>query len=420
MDKFVISGGQKLFGEAKICCAKNSILPIMAASILCDQTIVLNEIPNFVDIKNMENILKCLGADTTFCDNRLEISTKNINSFFVPKSLTEKLRSSIFVLGPMLAKHKKAKIAYPGGCKIGLRPIDIHLSGLKQLGAEICEQDGLIVCDGSHMKSSKIKLRYPSVGATENLMMASVFLEGTTVILNPAKEPEIVDLQNFLNQMGANVCGAGTEEIVILGVKNLGGGEFKPIADRIVCGTLLIACSMCGGKISVIGCREKEMASLLNELRKSGCKIDVKNDRITIESTGSLKAVSFVETLPYPGFPTDLQAQFVAMMSISSGCSKIVENLFETRFGFTGQLQKMGANICVNGKECCVCGVENLVGTKVFAGDLRGGAALVLAGLRAKGETTVCNVFHIDRGYDAFEKTLSSLGAKIIRKRDEK
>jgi UDP-N-acetylglucosamine 1-carboxyvinyltransferase len=250
--------------------------------------------------------------------------------------------------------------------------------------------------------------------------MASVFLEGTTVILNPAKEPEIVDLQNFLNMLGANIKGAGTDKITICGVKKLGGGEFKPICDRIVCGTLLIACAMCGGKISLIGCKEDEMESLLKELRKSGCKIDAINDKITIESIGKLTAASFVETSPYPGFPTDLQSQFVAMQAISRGSSTIRENLFETRFGFVGELKKMGAKIDVQGQTCNVCGVDKLIGTEVYAGDLRGGAALVLAGLCAEGQTTVCDVFHIDRGYDFLEKTLSSLGAKIIRQRERK
>lgn len=419
MDNFLIYGGEKLFGSIKLDCAKNAYLPIMAASIMTEEEVVLKNVPNYLDIHNMIKILKHIGMCVEIKDNDLHIVGKNIKNCFIPTILAKGLRSSIFVLGPLLSRIKKAKVAYPGGCDIGLRPIDLHLKGLSELGVNICESHGYIVCDGQNMKSGIVHLDYPSVGATENIMMASIFLSGETIIRNAAKEPEIVDLQNFLNFLGAKICGAGTDTIKIYGVKKLGGGTYTPIPDRIVGGTLLIACAMCGGKITIENCNTEHFLSLIYKLQKSGCKIKYKSDKITIESKGNLKAVGLIETLPYPGFPTDLQSQMLAMQAISKGHSIIKENLFETRFKFAMELKKMGANLKICGQTAFVCGVEKLMGADVYASDLRGGAALVLAGLCAQGYTTVHNVHHIDRGYQNLEKQLSSLGAKISRQSEE-
>ena len=419
MDKFIIYGGEKLYGNIKLGCAKNAYLPIMAASILAEEEVVLKDVPNYVDIFNMMKILNHIGIKTQIMDKNLVINSNNIHSYCINEKLAKELRSRIFVLGPLLSKVKKAKVAYPGGCEIGIRPIDLHIKGLKELGAKIEERHGFIYCDGSKMKSAEISLDYPSVGATENIMMAAVKLKGVTKIHNSAKEPEIVDLQNFLNEMGANIFGAGTDEITICGVEKLGGCTYLPIPDRIIGGTLLIACAMCGGKVTLENCRYEHFLSLINKLRKSGCKMICENDKITIESKGKLKTVSFVETMPYPGFPTDLQSQILAMQTISKGECIIKENLFETRFKFALELLKMGANLKISGQTAFVCGVKQLLGSDVYATDLRGGAALVLAGLCAKGYTTVHNVFHIDRGYDNFEQMLSSIGAKIIRESEE-
>ncbi len=418
MDKFLIYGGEKLFGTVKLDCAKNAILPIMAASIMADDVTLL-DVPDYLDIQNMEKILSFLGIKVTRKNKVMHISTIGLNNYFVPITLAKELRSSIFVLGPLLSKLKKAKVAYPGGCEIGLRPIDLHLKGLQELGVKIEESHGYIFCDGSKMKSGVVNLDFQSVGATENIMMASVLLEGKTIIHNPAKEPEIVDLQNFLNSLGAHISGAGTDNIEIIGTSRLGSTTYSPISDRIICGTMLIACAMCGGKIVVENARPEHFFSLINKLQKSGCKINLNNDKITIESKGKLKSVGLIKTLPYPGFPTDLMPQMLAMQTISKGCCVVQENLFETRFKFAQELLKMGAKITIKDRIAFVCGVKNLSGADVFAHDLRGGAALVLAGLCAKGYTTVHNVYHIDRGYNHLENTLSSLGAKIIRQSEE-
>lgn len=419
MEKFIIYGGQKLFGKLEICPAKNSFLPILAASLLSGDEVILKNCPNFLDIKNMIKILNFLNIQTNFQSKKLHINAKNAQNGFISHNLTKDIRASIFMLGPLVSKFGFAKIAYPGGCDIGLRPIDIHLKGLKELGVKIVEKHGYILCDGKNMKSANINLDYPSVGATENLMMAAVLTKGTTKITNSAKEPEIVDLQNFLNVMGAKISGAGTDTITIEGVKSLNGAVYTPIPDRIICGTVLIACAMCGGRVTINNCISNHFLSLIHKLQKSGCKIDIKNDKITIESSGKLNSVGLIETLPYPGFPTDLQAQMLAMQTISQGYTIIKENLFETRFKFASELTKMGANIKVNGQTAFVCGTKKLQGADVYASDLRGGAALVLAGLCAEGYTTVHNIYHIDRGYENLEILFSALGAKIQRQSEE-
>ena len=415
MEKFLIYGGNKLNGKIKIKGAKNSILPILSASIMCKDKVVLHNIPCLSDIHNMCDILRSIGCKVKEQKNKITIDSSGVNSYELPSELTSKLRASVFMLGSLCAVQKRAKISYPGGCNIGSRPIDIHLLGLEAFGVDIEENHGFIVCDAKNLKASKFYLRFPSVGATENLMMSAVLTKGETIIQNCAKEPEIVDLQNFLNSMGARVSGAGTCEIKIRGVKKLHGTEYSPIGDRIVAGTYMLATLMCGGNVELSNINPMHLYSLVEKFDGNDCKIITKNDKLIVQSSGRLKAVPLVETNPYPLFPTDMQAQMMALQTISDGTSVIIENLFETRFKQVAGLKKMGADILIKGNIAIVSGKEKLCGAEVEATDLRAGASLVLAGLCAEGYTKVSNVFYIDRGYDSIENDLKKLGAKISR-----
>ena len=334
----------------------------------------------------------------------------------ITSTLARELRSSIFLLGPMLARFKSAKIAYPGGCEIGLRPIDLHLKGLRELNVDIHEESGFIHCDASNMKGGEIHLDLPSVGATENLMMASIVADGDTVIRNAAREPEIVDLQNFLNACGAEIEGAGTSIVTVRGGRTLKGVEYTPMNDRIVAGTFMLATCMCGGEVELLGADLSNLHSLISKLSKFACKVIVDSDNIYIKANGRMSAVDVIETSPFPGFPTDLQAQTVAMLSVANGASVMVENMFESRYKYVPELVKMGAKIVVKDRTAFIKGVKNLYGAEVFAQDLRGGAALVIAGLVAKGATVVSDVYHIDRGYENIESVLKKVGADIVRK----
>lgn len=415
MSKFLINGGNKLFGELEISAAKNSYLTLLAASILVDGEVILHRYPKFSDTENMCEILKYIGAKITKQDKTVVIDTTGLNSFSVPENLTGLVRSSIFTLGSIIGRFKEAKIAYPGGCEIGARPIDIHLSGLKKLGVKIEEKHGYIYCDGKNMHADNVILDFPSVGATENLIMASVLTKGETTLYNCAKEPEIVDLQNFLNSLGAKISGAGTECIKIYGVKKLNSGVYTPISDRIIAGTYMIACAMCGGDITLKNINPLDMQSFISKLNKTACKIDVKCDSIRVLSEKRPKSLNKVETAVYPGIPTDLQAQIMVLETISKGSCIIVENLFESRFKHVPELLKMGADITLKDRVAIVRGVEKLFGAEVYGKDLRGTAALVLAGLCAKGYTTVNNICYVDRGYENMEEELSLLGADIKR-----
>lgn len=416
MEKIKIYGGQKLCGETKIYAAKNACLPIYAATILTSEKICLHGIPRFSDVAKMEEILKHIGCKISISGGDVEINTKNADNFFIPSILAKDIRSSVFMLGSLLSRFKKAKIAYPGGCDIGSRPIDLHLKGLMSLGVKVDERHGFIECDGSGMKSGVVHLDFPSVGATENLIMASVLTKGETTIVNAAKEPEIVDLTNFINAMGGKISGAGSGTIKIEGVTTLKGCDYSPIADRIVGGTILIAGAITGGNVEISGINPEHLYSLTSKLGENGCQVDVKNDRIKlVVGARRLKSVPTIETSPYPGFPTDLQAPMLALQTVCRGTSVITENLYETRFKHVAELRKMGANITVKDRCAVVHGVKNLSGAEVFAEDLRGGASLVLAGLVASGYTTVFGVQHIDRGYYKIEEMLSSLGANIKR-----
>ena len=415
MEKFIISGGKPLHGSVRIQSAKNAVLPLLAASVLTDETVFIQDVPPITDVENMLRILKELGCEIRRNEEGAAIDSANAVSHEIPAVLTKEIRSSIFMLGSILTRFHRAKIAYPGGCDIGLRPIDLHLSGLKRLGVKIHEEGGYINCAVDKIKGAEIQLDFPSVGATENIMMAAVKAEGRTTIGNAAKEPEIVDLQNFLNAMGAKVQGAGSATIVIDGVEKLRGVEYMPMKDRIEAGTFLIAAASVGGEIVTEGLFPENIAALLHKLRENGCKIYTKNDKIVLRSDGKLKCVDLVETTPFPGFPTDLQAQYSALSCTARGTTLVVENLFETRFKYAGELKRMGADVTVRGKTAVIRGVEKLHGASVTAGDLRGGAALVVAGLKAEGTTTVLDLSHIDRGYGEFERKLRLLGATIRR-----
>ena len=417
MDKFIIDGGEKLYGKIALQSAKNTVLPLLAASVLTDEQVRIRNVPTINDVENMLHILSEVGCVIRRNKEYVVIDSSNAVSHEIPARLTRELRSSVFMLGSVLTRFQRAKISYPGGCDIGLRPIDLHLSSLKRLGVKIIEKDGYIECQAEKLRGAEILLDFPSVGATENIILAAVKAEGCTIIRNAAKEPEIIDLQNFLNAMGARIRGAGGGTIVIEGVKRLRGIDYTPIGDRIEAGTYLIAAATCGGEIQTIGVPPENIAALLHKLRENGCKIHTKNDKIELSSNGRLKSVNIVETMPFPGFPTDMQAQYGALCATARGTTLIVENLFETRYRYAAELKRMGADVIVRDRTAIIRGVERLHGACVTASDLRGGAALVIAALKAEGQSAVMDLSHVDRGYADFEGKLKKLGAKIKRVR---
>lgn len=415
MDSFRIQGGYPLEGEWMIGCAKNAVLPIMAASIMSDEQTLLLGCPALSDVRYMGQILETLGCTLRYSGKELSIDTQGLRGYEMPDELSKKIRSSIFMLGPILSRFRKATVAFPGGCEIGMRPIDLHLHGLRALGVEIREEGGMIHCDGGNMRAAAIHLDYPSVGATENAMMASVLLEGRTTIHNAAREPEIVDLQNFLRAMGASVSGAGTHSIQIDGVKRLRGVTYRAMPDRIVAGTLLAAAAITGGEISLTNAPCQDMVAILTKLREMGCEISETTRAASLKAPKRLTALRQLQTQPFPGFPTDMQVQMLALSTVAKGTSIVVENVFENRFTHAGDLNRMGGNVVVNGRMAIVRGVDELFGARVTSRDLRGGAALVLAGLKAQGETVVSHVDMIDRGYERLEDMLTALGARITR-----
>ncbi len=415
MEKYIINGGNKLYGSVDIQTAKNSVLPILAAAVLTDGKVTIADVPHISDVRNMVKILSRLGCRAEFCGNNLIIDSSVADCYEIPSELAHELRSSVFLLGSVISRFHMAKIAYPGGCDIGLRPVDLHLTGLKRLGVEITEENGYIVCKCDKLTGNEIMLDCPSVGATENIMLAAVKAEGVTVIKNAAREPEIEDLQKFLNAMGARVRGAGSGTVVVQGVKELFGCEYLPIPDRIEAGTFLVTAAMCGGEVELKRSCAENISSLLHKLRENGCKIRVNNDKIILESHKRLTSVKSIETQPYPGFPTDLQAQMTALCCVCRGHSIITENLFETRFKYVPELRKMGADVTVINRSAFVRGVEKFRGATVVAHDLRGGAALVSAALSAEGRSEILDISHIDRGYGALEYKLRKLGGDIVR-----
>ena len=414
-NKLLINGGTKLFGSIKVNGAKNSLLPLLAASVLCDGEIEIKNFVNLEDVKTMLEILKTLEVESKIDSDCCFLSTKNIKNAKITHELSQKLRASIFLLGALLGRFRSAVVAYPGGCKIGERPIDIHLKSFRSLGVRVIEKHGYIYCDARNMKSGNVVLDYPSVGATESLMMCASVLVGKTTIRNTAKEPEIVDLQNFLNKMGAKVTGAGTETIEIEGVKSLHGGIFKVIPDRIVAGTYLLATATCGGDVTVLGALAEHNESLISFLKQTACQIEIFSDKIRLKADKRLSSIPNIQTNPYPFFPTDLQSQMLVMQSVSDGACMLQENVFENRYGIVPELKKMGASILVKNQIAYIQGVEKLFGADVCATDLRCGAALVAAGMKAEGYTTIYNTKLIDRGYESIEEKYNLLGANIKR-----
>ena len=409
---FLVSGGRRLCGELEVGCAKNAVLPILAAAMLTDTPVTVEDCPDLVDARNMLSILETLGCRVEARGRDVVLDASRAENHEMPEKLSKRLRSSIFLLGPLVARFGRARVSYPGGCEIGQRPIDLHLKGLRALGVQIRETHGMIECDGARLRGADVYLDFPSVGATENVMMAAVLARGRTTIHNAAREPEIRDLQNFINALGGKVRGGGTDCVTVEGVRSLGGACYRPLPDRIVAGTLLAAAAVTRGEVLLRRVCPGDLGAVLDKLRQAGCAVEAEEETIFLRAR-TLKPFE-VSTQPFPGFPTDLQAQFMALACAAEGASVIVENVFENRFAHAAQLRRMGADIFLSGRLAVVRG-GRLYGAEVQAGDLRGGAALVIAALAAEGESRVENVELIDRGYEHLEDMLAALGANIRR-----
>lgn len=415
MPSYIIEGGRRLEGEVDVSGSKNASLPILASSILNSGTTKLYNVPEIRDTRITQEILKFLGCKVKKNKGKVEVNSKNITKKEIPEHLMHQMRSTVILAGAILGRFKEVKFSYPGGCDIGARPIDLHLKSFEKLGVNITENAGFIVCKCDKIIGANIDLDFPSVGATENIILASVYAEGVTNISNAAMEPEIVDLANCLNSMGAKIEGAGTSNVKITGVKNLKSISYKIMPDRIEAGSLLCMTSVTGGKIKLNNCRPEHIIPVLNKLEESGCLVDKKDNSVILVAPKKLKAVD-IKTMPYPGFPTDMQSVFGAMLTIAKGTSVIVENIFENRYKYMAELKKMGAKITIEGKTAIIKGVRRLSGAKVVSTDLRGGAALVTAALAAKGKTEVTDVEYILRGYERLDEKLRKLGANISLK----
>ncbi|WP_304134271.1 UDP-N-acetylglucosamine 1-carboxyvinyltransferase [Phascolarctobacterium succinatutens] len=417
MEKLIVKGGNRLVGAVKTSGAKNAVLPIIAASILGTTPSHLDEVPMLEDVHTISEVLKCLGlaVECSPEKNVLDIDSTEITSYEAPYELVRTMRASFLVMGPLLARIGKARISMPGGCAIGARPIDIHLKGFEALGVKIEQGHGYIEASAPEgLKGTSIYFDFPSVGATENIMMAASLAEGTTILENAAEEPEIVDLANYLNKMGAKIRGAGTDTIRIEGVEKLHGADYTIIPDRIEAGTYMIAAAMTGGDIVVENVLPEHQKPLIAKLREAGAVVEEDIDKVRVIGKNPLKAVS-IKTLPYPGFPTDMQAQMMAMMVIAEGRSKVTETVFENRFMHVVELNRMGAQISTEGRSAVIDGPCKLTGCDVRATDLRAGAAMILAGLVAEGTTRIGDLHHIDRGYENIVAKLKKLGADIER-----
>ena len=417
MEKLIVKGGNRLVGAVKTSGAKNAVLPIIAASILGTTPSHLDEVPMLEDVHTISEVLKCLGlaVECSPEKNVLDIDSTEITSYEAPYELVRTMRASFLVMGPLLARIGKARISMPGGCAIGARPIDIHLKGFEALGVKIEQGHGYIEASAPEgLKGTSIYFDFPSVGATENIMMAASLAEGTTILENVAEEPEIVDLANYLNKMGAKIRGAGTDTIRIEGVDKLHGADYTIIPDRIEAGTYMIAAAMTGGDVVVENVLPEHQKPLIAKLREAGAVVEEDIDKVRVIGKNPLKAVS-IKTLPYPGFPTDMKAQMMAMMVIAEGRSKVTETVFENRFMHVVELNRMGAQISTEGRSAVIDGPSKLTGCDVRATDLRAGAAMILAGLVAEGTTRIGDLHHIDRGYENIVAKLKNLGADIER-----
>lgn len=411
-----ITGGVPLHGEVWISGAKNAVLPILVASLLGDGPSSITNVPHLRDVTTTMELLGRMGAELVVDERmRIQIDPRNVNHFEAPYDLVKTMRASILVLGPLVARHGQAVVSLPGGCAIGTRPVDLHLHGLRLLGAEVEVRNGNIVATAGRLRGARIVMDLVSVTGTENLMMAATLAEGTTVIENAAQEPEVVDLANFLNAMGARIRGAGTTIVSIEGVERLHGTEYTVLPDRIETGTYLVAAAMTGGKVRAVRARPGDLDAVLDKLSEAGGVITTGPDWIELDMQGRRPRAVDVNTAPYPAFPTDMQAQFTALNAVAEGTSIITETVFENRFMHVQELQRLGANIRLKGNTAVIRGVAQLNGAPIMATDLRASAGLVLAGLVARGKTLVDRVYHIDRGYEIIEEKLSQLGARIRR-----
>ena len=416
MEKLLIKGGKSLSGKISCSGAKNAALPMIAATILCDDKVVLKNLPYLQDITTMFELLGSMGSEILLDENMdFTISSANLKDIEARYELVKTMRASILVLGPLLSKYGKARIALPGGCAIGSRPVNFHLDALKQMGASITLRNGYIEANASKLKGANIKFEGVTVTGTENLMMAATLAEGQTILTNVAKEPEIADLADMLNSMGAKISGAGTEKIVIDGVDKLKGTIFDIPADRIEAGTYLVAAAVTKGSITIDGINPNRLMKVIEKLRVAGAEIDYNENSISINMKLEFPNPVDITTAPFPEFPTDMQAQFSVINAISSGTANIYETVFENRFMHILELNRMGCDISVKGNHAVIQGVKSIYGAQVMATDLRASASLILAGLCAEGETVVDRIYHIDRGYERIEEKLNYLGANIIR-----
>ena len=425
MQKILVTGNGPLNGEVTISGAKNAVLPILCATLLTDEPVTLRNVPNLHDVKTVKKVLEGLGAQVTWDaetfgsgpDSAVTVDASTVNSHIAPYELVKTMRASVLVLGPLLARYGEAEVSLPGGCAIGSRPVDLHIKAMQSLGADVVVEHGFIKAKtrGTRLKGAHHTFEIISVGATENALMAAVLAEGTTVLDNAALEPEIVDLADCLIAMGAKISGHGTQRIEIQGVESLHGATHDVVADRIECGTFLVAAAMSRGKVTTVNSRPETMDSVLDKLRECGAEITVDGDKITLDMHGNRPKAVDITTAPHPAFPTDMQAQFMALNCVASGAGVIRENIFENRFMHVSELQRLGADIRVDGNTAFVRGVEQLSGAPVMATDLRASASLILAGLVADGDTLVDRIYHLDRGYENIEAKLSGLGAKITR-----
>jgi UDP-N-acetylglucosamine 1-carboxyvinyltransferase len=415
MDKIRIVGGRRLNGEVSISGAKNAVLPEIAAALLTEEELVLKNVPQVKDVVTMTKLLSSMGAEYEKNDaGTCSIKVPRIESKQAPYNLVKIMRASVLVLGPLLARHGKASVSLPGGCAIGARPINLHIEGLKRLGADVVIEHGYVIASCSRLKGAEYYFDNQSVTGTENIMMAATLAKGGTVLKNCAQEPEVVDLALLLNKMGARIQGAGTDTITIEGVEFLRGAEHSVVPDRIEAGTYAVAAAITAGNVTIKSCCPQHVTALLEKLKLSGVEVVIKEGEINVNRDKTLKAVD-IKTLPYPGFPTDMQAQFMALMTQAEGTSVVTETIFENRLMHISELQRMGAAIKIDGHSAIIEGPSALSGANVMATDLRASASLILAGLVANGETIVHRVYHLDRGYESLEQKLQNLGANIER-----
>ena len=413
MSYLMIGGGRPLHGRIAVQCAKNSVLPVLAAALLAGDTCRIAECPRLSDVETAAEILRHLGCTAQWDGGDLLVDTTHISRCDIPEELMRKMRSSVIFLGAILSRCGQAELSYPGGCELGPRPIDLHLTALRTLGAEINEIGGSLLCRANRLRGADIVLTLPSVGATENAILAACGAEGTTVIANAAREPEIADLQDFLQKLGVEIHGAGTSAITVQGKSALHGCTHRCIGDRIASSTYLCAAAAAGGQVTLSGIDYRHLATVTTALHQAGCRLQCDDDTITLESSGRLRSIAPVHTSPYPGFPTDAQPLLMAALLRSEGATMFVENMFESRYRHVPELLRMGAEIRLEGRVAVVCGVTNLHGAAVRSADLRGGAALVIAGLQAQGVTQIHNMHHIQRGYQDIAGDLAALGAEV-------